>query len=97
MLTRIVRLTFDKENISAFLDIFYEKKEYISNTEGCRSVALKQDVKYPGVLFTVSIWESEEHLNAYRQSELFKETWKKTKLLFSAPPMAYSLVNVKEN
>ena len=96
MLTRIVRLTFDQTNIAQFLQIFKSKKDFIIESRGCHSVELKQHIKYKSVLFTVSEWESEEHLNNYRKSDLFKETWKETKSLFSAPPEAWSLINVKE-
>jgi heme-degrading monooxygenase HmoA len=46
-------------------------------------------------MFTVSIWESEDDLNAYRNSELFENTWAKTKVLFNDKPEAWSLEFLK--
>ena len=43
------------------------------------------------IFFTYSFWSSETALNEYRNSELFKAIWIKTKVLFSAKPEAWSL------
>ena len=50
----------------------------------------KQLAALPNVFFTLSFWENEEALNAYRDSELFKTTWAKTKILFSDKPQAWT-------
>ncbi len=42
-------------------------------------------------MFTYSYWESEAHLNTYRHSDLFRETWAKTKVLFADKPEAWSI------
>jgi quinol monooxygenase YgiN len=51
-----------------------------------------QDMECPEILFTYSTWVNMEQLEAYRQSALFRETWQKTKILFSGKPEAWSLV-----
>jgi heme-degrading monooxygenase HmoA len=43
------------------------------------------------VLFTYSYWETEQHLNKYRFSDLFKHTWQQTKQHFNDKPIAWSL------
>jgi heme-degrading monooxygenase HmoA len=45
----------------------------------------------PRVLFTLSIWENPEALEAYRRSELFQNTWAKTKALFAEKAEAWSV------
>jgi len=50
-------------------------------------------------LYTYSIWENEEALEVYRQSELFQNVWSQTKVLFQGKPQAFSLdrLTVVEN
>lgn len=90
MLIRIVRLTFRKEEIENFLQIFEESKNKIRAFEGCKHLELWQDYNDPAIMLTHSHWENQEALDTYRHSELFKMTWAKTKVLFAEKPMAFS-------
>jgi heme-degrading monooxygenase HmoA len=45
---------------------------------------------------TYSIWDSEEVLEQYRDSELFKSVWTFTKTLFSDKPTAFSAKKIEE-
>jgi heme-degrading monooxygenase HmoA len=90
MLIRIVRMTFRPEEIDNFLDIFNSSKHLIKASEGCFHLELLRDKHSPNVMMTYSYWQSEAHLNAYRDSELFKNTWAATKVLFAEKPLAFS-------
>lgn len=90
MITRIVQLNFQEHLVNEFLTMFDTTGPKIRAFEGCMSVELVRDKYKPYVFFTLSKWESEEALEAYRQSELFKNTWKETKALFSLPAHAWS-------
>lgn len=90
MINRIVKLTFHTKHVEEFLGIFNDSKPKIEAQPGCRSVHLMQDVKNPNVMFTYSVWESEEDLDNYRKSELFGGVWPRTKALFEAKPEAWS-------
>jgi len=90
MLTRIVRLTFVPDREGDFLEIFKASEALIRGFDGCRGVRLMHDMDADNVFFTISEWESAAHLERYRQSEVFRSTWSRTKLLFSAPPLAHS-------
>lgn len=91
MITRIVKLYFLPDKVVEFNDLFIAVKNKIAGFEGCIHLELWRDVNEKNVYFTYSIWESERHLNQYRFSELFKDTWQKTKILFSQKPEARSL------
>ncbi|WP_299534581.1 antibiotic biosynthesis monooxygenase [Ulvibacterium sp.] len=91
MLVRIVKLTFKKENIASFERIFAETRQKIQAFKGCTLLELYQDMDNPAVFFTQSHWEDAKCLDDYRQSNLFRETWNKTKVLFDAKPEAWSL------
>ncbi len=91
MLIRIVKLTFKTEHIAEFEKIFKASKTIIRDVEGCVSLNLLQDIADPKIFFTYSHWQSEDHLNAYRNSEVFKTIWGKTKILFSDRPEAWSV------
>jgi quinol monooxygenase YgiN len=92
MVTRIVKMSFDKSNASLFLEIFNEHREQIRAAEGCMYLELWQTEENDSTLFfTHSKWENEEHLNNYRHSDIFKIVWPKTKALFNAKPQAWTV------
>ncbi|PBQ31247.1 antibiotic biosynthesis monooxygenase [Sphingobacteriaceae bacterium] len=91
MIKRIVKMSFDPEKIEEFKSIFENNWQYIKGFEGCNHVELLQDKNTPTIFFTFSLWKSEEHLNAYRHSELFEKVWGATKILFNDKPSAWSL------
>ena len=91
MIKRIVKLTFHPKNVPAFQQIFEESKHKIRARQGCHHLELWRGTSDPNVFFTYSFWTSEDDLNAYRHSDLFVETWAKTKVLFSDKPSAWSV------
>ncbi len=93
MLIRIVRMTFQPERVEEFKNIFEESKAQIRAREGCLHLELWRDLHQTNVFVTHSHWESEEDLNAYRASELFRTTWQKTKALFVDKALAFSVTN----
>jgi len=93
MITRVVKMTFKPESVQGFKEIFYDSQKLIRAFEGCNRVDLMRDLNNECVFFTLSFWDSEEDLNAYRQSYLFKNTWSKVKPLFSEKAEAWSLIS----
>ncbi len=91
MIVRIVRMTFQKDKLEEFQTLFNERKALIRHFEGCNHLELWQDAHDEHVFLTYSIWDSEKHLDHYRFSELFKDTWAKTKALFAEKPIAWSV------
>lgn len=91
MIVRIVQMSFREEEVLHFLSLFEERKHLIRGFEGCTHLELWQSSENKTVFFTYSHWESESHLNHYRFSELFKDTWAKTKALFADKPQAWSV------
>jgi len=91
MIIRIVQMTFAQENIATFQSLFAERKSRIRHFDGCLHLELWQDAQRPEIFFTYSHWMSEHHLNHYRYSSFFKETWGLTKALFAAAPQAWSV------
>jgi len=75
-------MTFKPESVQEFLILFEERKEKIRYFEGCAHLELLQDKNNAAIYFTYSYWDSETSLNHYRNSELFKDTWMRTKALF---------------
>ncbi len=94
MLTRIVKMEFLPEVVDEFLANFELVKNRIQHFEGCFGVQLLRDKNSEATFFTISLWESENHLNAYRSSDLFKNTWAKTKVGFADKPEAWSVFSV---
>ncbi len=84
-------MSFEPEQVEAFLSVFENSKQLIAASPGCHYLELLQTPDTPSVLFTYSFWENEEALNNYRHSDLFKTTWAKTKVLFNDKPQAWTV------
>ncbi len=95
MIKRFVKLTFRPEATQVFLDeVFEPSKTLIRAFPGCRHMELLRHTEQSNVLFTFSIWDSEAALDNYRQSDLFRDTWAKTKALFAEKAEAWSMETI---
>ncbi len=94
MIKRIVKLTFKPELLPEFMQVFEASAPLIRQFPGCVHMELLENLAAPNILFTFSIWENESDLELYRQSELFKDTWAKTKVLFEAKAEAWSVTTI---
>jgi heme-degrading monooxygenase HmoA len=90
MIKRLVKLTFQADKTADFVAIFEASKDKIRAMSGCQHVELLRDATATNVFFTLSLWDTEGSLEAYRQSDLFRTTWAKTKVLFSDKPAAWT-------
>ena len=88
-------MEFMPEKVDDFMQLFKATRSKIASFEGCKSLQLLNDIEHSNVFFTHSTWDSEQHLENYRNSELFKDTWTKTKAMFSGKPQAWSLKNTE--
>lgn len=87
-------MSFRPGEIETFKKVFEQNWQFIKGFEGCSHVELLQDENNPSVFFTYSLWQSEAHVNAYRESELFARVWGATKVLFNQKPEAWSVKEV---
>ena len=94
MFVRIVKMSFHPEHVETFLALFDDKKEYIRANKGCNLLELYRDQTNPNVFFTYSYWDAAQDLENYRNSELFRTVWAKTKALFNDKPFAWSVDKV---
>lgn len=90
MLIRIVRMTFAPEAVDTFLERFDEAAPQIRAFAGCHHLELWRDADAPSTFTTHSHWDSEEALEQYRHSDLFRSTWAAVKPLFAARAEAHS-------
>jgi quinol monooxygenase YgiN len=95
MIIRIVKMHFQVENRNAFEKIFAESAPKIRAFEGCSHVHILNDITDNCRYFTYSHWENDAALEKYRNSELFKTTWARTKVLFDSPAEAWSTVQLE--
>ena len=91
MIIRIVRMHFTEAGVEEFLDIFNRNKVAIRNFPGCSHLQLLKDAEDETVYTTLSHWDKEESLEAYRKSELFGAVWGRVKTLFAERTVAFSL------
>lgn len=92
MLTRLVKMQFNEDFLAEFQETFKGVQPKIAAFKGCKGVQLLQDQHQMHTFFTISLWEDEEHLEDYRRSELFRETWTSMRPHFAAKPEAWSLL-----
>ncbi|MGV6827920.1 MAG: putative quinol monooxygenase [Flavobacteriales bacterium] len=91
MFTRIVKMEFKEHKVADFKDNFEKIKHKIRNFDGCLFLELYQDKNIPTIFFTYSKWETEQSLENYRKSNLFKEVWATTKPMFRLKAQAWSV------
>jgi len=91
MIRRIVKLSIKDDEISAFKKLFQDNQHIIMSFDGCNHAELWQDKNQPNTFFTYSLWDSENDLDNYRHSEIFKGIWTETKKKFNDKPKAWSL------
>ncbi|WP_026932598.1 putative quinol monooxygenase [Christiangramia echinicola] len=94
MFVRIVKMGFHSEKIDEFLANFEENKDKIRAFDGCLFLELYRGKDNTNQFFTYSYWKDEESLENYRHSDLFKNVWAKTKVLFNEKPEAWSVDKV---
>ena len=97
MITRIVMLNFKPDKVAEFLEIFNQNKQLLAKSDGCIRIEIFKSTSDIDTYFTISNWQSEEHLERYRQSEIFKEIWSKVKPLFNNKAQAWTLNTLNEN
>jgi len=88
---RIVRMTFREECVEDFLADFETNKAHIRAFPGCTYLELWKEKGSKSVYLTYSHWHSEEALDRYRHSPLFKGIWAKMKPRFSEKVTAWSV------
>ena len=86
----MVRLTFSPETVDAFDALYVQFQARIQARSGCQMVRAMKVPGQPYQRATLSFWETQNDLDAYRKSTLFGEVWPATKALFAAPPQAQS-------
>ena len=91
MLVRIVKMTFSADRTDEFQARFHKIKQKIIEFEGCELLELYQDKNDSSIFFTYSYWQSEAHLDRYRNSDFFAEVWSNTKKMFTKKPEAWSV------
>ena len=91
MIIRIVRKHFTDAGVEEFLDIFNKSKVAIRNFPGCTHLELLRDLESPNCFTTLSHWNNDASLNAYRKSQLFESVWGQVKSLFAERSQAFSL------
>ncbi len=94
MIIRIVKLTFQKDKASEFVEDFNEFREKIMDFDGCELLDLLEEKNNPGVYMTYSYWKDEESLERYRNSDLFKSVWTPTKEKFAEKAEAWTMERV---
>ena len=96
MIRRLVRLEFTPGGADKFLtEILPHQKHFTRNFKGCTHLEVWRAIYEPDIVYSFSIWNSEEVLNLYRNSDKFKSFWSKAKTLFSQPAQAVSLQQVE--
>jgi hypothetical protein len=77
--------------IENFVSLVKTIRNKILSSEGCTQVNILEDKQNPSTFFSYSLWNSEQDLENYRNSELFKGVWSEAKALFSEPAQAWSV------
>ncbi len=96
MIIRIVKMTFKPDCVNDFLSVFNNSKQRIRNFSGCTHLELLHEIDHPEIIYTYSHWQSQQDLDAYRNSSLFAGTWALTKIHFAKKAEAWSMERIEE-
>ena len=91
MIVRIVKLQFDERTHEEAQRHLLSFVENVRSWPGCTHLEVLFDTHRVGGVLTYSHWDSEEALNAYRISLVFREFWSLVKPHLSKPAEAWSL------
>lgn len=91
MITRLVKLSLQVDKASQFEALFYQTQTLIEEFEGCHKTNLFKVSGSTSQYFTISYWNTEQDLENYRNSQLFRNVWSQVKPLFSEKAEAWTL------
>lgn len=95
MVKRIVLMELRPGTEDRFLSIFNAIKQEIRSQRGCMGLELLRSSNKEEISFwTISLWQSDDDLETYRASALFRNTWAEVKPLFSAKSRAWTLMTI---
>lgn len=81
----------DEASKAAFAKIYANRNPFTKKVKGCLEVKVMKDADHDDVIYTVSLWEAKEDLEAYRNSNYFAETWPMVKKQLAKRAEAFSL------
>jgi len=84
-------MTIRSEERERFIQLFEIHREAISSMPGCQSLQIFHDLDSTCVFFTVSNWQTDDHLQQYRNSMVFKSLWPEVKSLFQSSAEAWTV------
>jgi autoinducer 2-degrading protein len=88
MIVRLVAMRFQHGKGEEFLHIFTDSSHAIRSQRGCLYLSLLQSS--PEDFVTISHWQSQADLDAYRHGELFGSIWPRLKAMFREKAWAES-------
>lgn len=90
MIVRIVELSIREEELDVAKALLAAVAPRVRSFNGCTHLRILFDIHQPHHITTYSHWNSEDDLNNYRASLVFKDFWGKIKPLFAEAPRAWS-------
>jgi len=94
MIIRLVKMTFRPEESKRFLSLYKRVHPKILEVPGCHSVELLHEIMEEHAYTTYSLWENHDALDAYRQSDFFKATWREVRQMLRTKALAISYKKV---
>ncbi len=91
MILRLVQLPLKEDCVEDFKRLFGESHPHLMDTPGCEEALLRTDHADPTTCWTVSKWQSIEHLESYRSSDWFRHTWPRIKTMLASRAQAWTL------
>jgi hypothetical protein len=73
-------MSFEPHKVEDFLLFLKQLNCKLQHLMVAKALFYDRDAQLPNVLCTYSYWQSEMHLNKYRYSPLFKDTWTKNQV-----------------
>ncbi|ACF14489.1 Antibiotic biosynthesis monooxygenase [Chloroherpeton thalassium ATCC 35110] len=95
MIIRLVKMSFQPQESTRFLSLYKQVHPKILSFPGCVSVELLHEVHDEHAYTTYSLWQNNDALEAYRQSDFFKATWTEVRKMLRSKTLAISYRKVE--
>ncbi len=87
-------MTVNPSKIEEFIQFIEPTMQKIQQFKGCEHLEFLKDKNEKNIFFSYSMWESEDSLENYRKSKLFKEFWATVKQWFVKDTQAWTVDNI---
>ncbi|OFX61669.1 MAG: hypothetical protein A2046_04560 [Bacteroidetes bacterium GWA2_30_7] len=91
MIVRIVKMQVNESNKVLFKQTLKDYQPLLKKQKGCMQIDMLNDKKIKDIYYSYTIWDNEENLKKYKNSDFYKELSSKVLPLCEKEPQAWTV------